>query len=137
MKLKNRNSCNFILGGTRESFSFNDAKIRDASHVILFCVKIGIDEAYQQHILEQEEKDGRFAGPSFKKEDMQKGRTRFTDMHRYDLKDAQHWMEKQVYLNIGMVLLGATLRGIDAVPMEGINRQNTALIPPRRRYPRP
>lgn len=112
-----------IRSGTRKSFSSNDAKIRDASHVILFCAKTGIDEAYLSHILAQEEKDGRFSGPVFKKEDMKKGRAFFTDLHRFDLKDAQHWMEKQVYLNLGTLLFGAAALGIDAVPMEGIDHK--------------
>jgi nitroreductase/dihydropteridine reductase len=112
-----------IRSGTRgEAFNFNDAKLRDASHAILFCVKTGIDDAYLEHLLVQEEKDGRFSGPVFKKEDMQSGRARFTALHRYVLKDTQHWMEKQVYLNLGMVLLGAAALGFDAVPIEGIDR---------------
>ncbi len=40
---------------------------------------------------------------------------------KYDLKDLNHWMEKQVYLNIGSFLLGAATLGIDATPMEGID----------------
>ena len=111
-----------LRSGTRDTNAFNDAKIQNASHVILFCVKTGIDDGYLNHILSQEERDGRFTGPSFKKEDMQKGRARFTNLHRYELKDTQHWMEKQVYLNLGTVLLGAAVLGIDAVPMEGIDR---------------
>ncbi len=107
--------------GTQDSFSFNDVKVRDASHVILFCVKTGIDGEYLNHLLEREDADGRFLGPVFKREDMQKGRARFTDIHRFDLKDAQHWMEKQVYLNLGTALLGAAALGIDAVPLEGID----------------
>ena len=110
-----------LRSGTRESNAFNDAKIENASHVILFCVKTDIDDAYLDRILAQEERDGRFDGPSFKKEDMQKGRARFTHLHRDLLKDARAWMEKQVYLNLGEVLLGAAALGIDAVPMEGID----------------
>jgi nitroreductase/dihydropteridine reductase len=37
------------------------------------------------------------------------------------LKDAQHWMEKQVYLALGTLLLGAAELEVDAVPMEGFN----------------
>ena len=111
-----------LRAGTRESNAFNDAKVANASHVILFCVKTDISDDYLDHILALEEQDGRFDGPSFNKEDMQKGRTRFTNMHRNELKDTRHWMEKQVYLNLGTVLLGAATLGIDAVPLEGIDR---------------
>lgn len=109
-----------ILKGTQESFPFNDEKIKDASHVILFCVKTELDDKHLFRILEQEDKDGRFAEPAFKDE-LHMGRTMFADIHRYDLKDAQSWMEKQVYLNMGTILLGAGSLGIDALPMEGLD----------------
>jgi len=49
------------------------------------------------------------------------GRKLFADIHRNDLNDVRHWNEKQLYLNMGTVLLGAASLGIDAVPMEGID----------------
>lgn len=106
--------------GTQGGFGFNEGKVLDASHVILFCAKTGMDDAYLEHILQQEEKDGRFTDLAFK-EQVHKGRTYFTGLHKFDLKDVQHWMEKQLYLNMGTILLGAGLLGIDAVPMEGID----------------
>ena len=105
---------------TQDAFIFNNAKVMDASHVVLFCAKTQIDESYINHLLETEEEDGRFTTPAFK-EQVNAGRTRFVNMHRYDLKDAQHWMEKQLYLNMGTVLLGAGALGIDAVPIEGFD----------------
>jgi nitroreductase/dihydropteridine reductase len=108
--------------GTQGFYSFNEAKVTDASHVILFCVKSGIDDDYLRHILELEDGHGRFSESS-SKEGVHKARSFFTDFHRYELKDVQHWMEKQVYLNMGTVLLGAGLLGIDAVPMEGVDQK--------------
>lgn len=109
-----------ISKGTQGFFAFNETKVNDASHVILFCAKAEVDEEYLLHLLEQEEEDGRFVDQAAK-EGMHKGRSLFTDIHRYELKDVQHWFEKQVYLNMGTVLLGAGVLGIDAVPMEGID----------------
>ncbi|MDO6561788.1 oxygen-insensitive NAD(P)H nitroreductase [Amphritea sp. 1_MG-2023] len=109
-----------ISAGTQGAFSFNEAKVLNASHVILFCAKTDIDDAYLQHLLTVEDNDGRFAEPSFK-EGVNNGRSMFVNLHRFELKDAQHWMEKQVYLNMGTVLLGAGALGIDAVPIEGID----------------
>ncbi|GAA5188346.1 oxygen-insensitive NAD(P)H nitroreductase [Ferrimonas gelatinilytica] len=106
--------------GTQGPYAFNEAKVKDASHVILFCAKTGIDNHYLTHLLEVEEKDGRFAEPQFR-QTVNQGRTLFVNMHRFDLKDAQHWMEKQVYLNMGTILLGAGALGIDAVPIEGLD----------------
>lgn len=109
-----------VRKGTEALFAFNDEKVKNASHVILFCAKTQIDEAYLEHLLETEEQDGRFTNASFK-ETVNQGRNYFVNMHRFDLKDAQHWMEKQLYLNMGTVLLGAGALGIDAVPIEGIS----------------
>lgn len=49
------------------------------------------------------------------------GRTLFSNIHKELLKDEQHWLEKQVYLNIGQFLLGVAVLDIDACPVEGID----------------
>ncbi|MDA3823932.1 MAG: oxygen-insensitive NAD(P)H nitroreductase [Bacteroidales bacterium] len=109
-----------VAKGTQGFFQFNEAKILNASHVIVFCSKTNVDDSYMQQLLEQEDKEGRF--PKKENKEMVYGaRNLFTNIHRYDLKDLQHWMEKQVYLNIGNLLLGAATLGIDAVPMEGFD----------------
>lgn len=51
---------------------------------------------------------------------MDGARNLFINLHKHDYKDVQHWMDKQVYLNIGQFLLGVATLGIDATPMEGI-----------------
>lgn len=106
--------------GAQGFFSFNEAKILKASHVVLFCSRITADDDYMQHVLEVEDKDGRFPNEQVK-QGMNGGRNAFANIHKYDLKDLPHWMEKQVYLNIGNFLLGVATLGIDAVPMEGID----------------
>ena len=109
-----------IAKGTQGFYQFNTAKVLDASHVIVLAAKTSVDENYMKNLLEQEDKDGRFAAQEFK-DQMHGGRMLFTNIHQYDLKDLQHWMEKQVYLNMGSLLLGAAALGIDACPMEGID----------------
>lgn len=109
-----------IAKGTQGFFSFNEAKVLDASHVIAICSRTSADTDYMQNITDQEAKDGRYPNEEVKNM-MHNGRHMFANIHRYDLKDFQHWMEKQVYLNIGSLLLGAAVLGIDAVPMEGID----------------
>ncbi|MGJ7095474.1 oxygen-insensitive NAD(P)H nitroreductase [Vibrio hannami] len=106
--------------GTQGRFVFNQAKINDASHVVMFCAKTQIDEEYLEHLLDCEDKAGRFPQKEFK-ETVSNGRSYFVNMHRFDLKDAQHWMEKQLYLNMGTVLLGAGALNVDAVPIEGVD----------------
>lgn len=109
-----------VAKGTQGFFQFNEAKVMNASHVIVFCSKTSADESYMQHLLNQEEKDGRFPNDEIKQM-VNGGRNIFTNIHKYDLKDLQHWLEKQVYLNIGNFLLGVASLGIDALPMEGID----------------
>ena len=109
-----------IAKGTQGFFSFNEPKVTNASAVVLFCSKIDADEDYYQHIADTEDKDGRFPTEDIKNGFLGAVKV-FAGIHKYDLKDLQHWMEKQVYLNIGSFLLGVASLNIDATPMEGID----------------
>src|SRR5438067_12142739 len=46
--------------GAQGGFSYNEPKILNASHVILFCVRADADQQHLDNILEQEQRDGRF-----------------------------------------------------------------------------
>lgn len=109
-----------VAKATQGAFKFNLPKVVDASHVIVFCTRISLDEEYLLTILEQEDKDGRFAAPEHK-ERMHQSRKQAAQIHQVELNDLPHWLDKQVYLNMGGLLLGVAALGIDAVPMEGIN----------------
>lgn len=111
---------NRIAASTRPGFEFNTAKITDASHVVLLCAKTDVDEAYMNNVLEQEDKDGRYATPEHKAMN-NGGRTFFVNLHKETLGDLPHWAAKQVFLNMGTLLLGASALGVDAVPMEGMD----------------
>ena len=107
-----------VAKGTQGMFDFNTAKVKDASHVIIFCSRIYADDEFLHEVLDKEDTDGRFAEPKFK-EQMHQVRKMFLDIRRYEQKDEPHWLVEQVYLNMGALLLGAATLGIDAVPMEG------------------
>ncbi|MGP5175407.1 oxygen-insensitive NAD(P)H nitroreductase [Psychrobacter immobilis] len=107
-----------IAKGTQGMFDFNMAKVKDASHVIIFCSRIYADDEFLHEVLDKEDTDGRFAEPKFK-EQMHQVRKMFLDIRRCEQKDEPHWLVEQVYLNMGALLLGAATLGIDAVPMEG------------------
>lgn len=107
-----------IAKGTEGMFEFNTAKVKDASHVIIFCSRIYADDEFLHEVLDKEDTDGRFAEPKLK-EQMHQVRKMFLDIRRYEQKDEPHWLIEQVYLNMGALLLGAATLGIDAVPMEG------------------
>lgn len=109
-----------ITKGTQEFYQFNEQKIMDASHVVVFCARTDADKDYMLHLLEIEDKDGRYPNNEIKQ--MVFGaRNIFANMHKYDYKDQQHWMEKQVYMNMGNFLLGVAALEIDALPMEGVD----------------
>ncbi|HBR3480704.1 TPA: NAD(P)H-dependent oxidoreductase [Klebsiella pneumoniae] len=82
------------------TYVFNERKILDASHVVVFCAKTAMDDAWLQRVVDQEEADGRFATPDAKAAN-HKGRTFFADM--------------------GNFLLGVAAMGLDAVPIEGVD----------------
>lgn len=103
-----------------EKYPFNTKSIEDASLVVVFATKTSIDETYLRKVLEQEAKDGRFDPAPEYKEKMHEGRSFFVNMHKDAIGDVEHWMGKQVYLNLGAFLLGVSTLGIDALPMEGV-----------------
>ncbi|GAB6070148.1 oxygen-insensitive NAD(P)H-dependent nitroreductase NfsB [Thiomicrorhabdus hydrogeniphila] len=111
-----------LAKGTQGVFSANESKVLDASHVILFCARTQMDDVFLQHLADNEENDGRFANPEGK-EMVKKVRAFYADIHRNELNDTASWMQKQVYLNMGTILLGAGVLGLDAVPIEGIDIQ--------------
>ena len=104
----------------QDVYASNGPKILNASHVVVFCARTAMDDAHLADLLAQEEVDGRYPTPEGKA--MQnKGRNYYTSLHRFDAKDTQHWMEKQVYLALGTLLLGAAALEIDATPIEGFD----------------
>lgn len=109
-----------LAKGAQAPYNANQPKILDASHVILFCAKTEITDEYLQQVTDQEAVDNRFPQPEGKEMAM-KVRRFYADLHRQEWHDVECWTQKQVYLNIGTVLLGAAALGVDAVPIEGVN----------------
>jgi nitroreductase/dihydropteridine reductase len=109
-----------VARGAQGGFAYNEPKILNASHVVVLCARTDLSEDYLEALLDQEEHDGRFAAEGARA-NQRKSRQGYVDIHRYQTKDLPHWMEKQVYLSLGTLLLGAAMLGIDATPMEGID----------------
>jgi nitroreductase / dihydropteridine reductase len=109
-----------IGAATRPAYAYNEPKILNASHVVVLCARTDLDDAHLAALLEQEDRDGRFATPEAKA-GQEKGRAFYVNIHRSQRGDLSSWMEKQVYLALGMLLLGAAALGIDACPMEGFD----------------
>lgn len=109
-----------IAKATQGGYAYNEPKILNASHVIVFCTRLALDGEHLLAILDQEDQDGRFATPEAKA-GQHKARSFYADLHVHEYKDAQIWMEKQLYLAFGTLLLGAASLEIDACPMEGFD----------------
>ena len=121
----------FVIAGTSTSkdkiaatlagrFSYNGEKVRDASHVVVLCARREMNGAHLDALIEQEAADGRFATTEARV-NQYNARGFYADLHRDELRDADQWMEKQVYIALGNLLLGAAALGLDACAMEGID----------------
>jgi len=99
-----------ITKASQGFYSFNEAKILDASAVVIFASKVDLTDEYLLHVLEKEDTDGRFPQKEFKQQN-HGGRSYFAKMHKYDYRDFAHWADKQVYLNLGNFLLGVAALG--------------------------
>lgn len=111
-----------LAKGAGGRYSYNESKILNASHVVLFCARTQVDEVHLQNVLAAEERDGRFTAKPELKNAAHNTRVAYLNEHKYIKKDVPHWLDKQVYLNMGSFLLGAALLEIDAVPLEGIDQ---------------
>ena len=107
-----------LAKGVQGEFSYNEPKIRDASHVILLCARA--DARHLDSLLDKEQADGRFRDEAAKASQA-KSRLGYVDLHRYTQKDLPQWFEKQVYIALGSAMLAASALGVDTTPMEGIN----------------
>ncbi|KAF7600726.1 MAG: NAD(P)H nitroreductase [Candidatus Dactylopiibacterium carminicum] len=109
-----------VAKATYGSTAYNAPKILNASYVVVFCARQDFDDAHLAAVIDQEEVDGRIANAEAKAGQL-KGRGYYVNLHRFDRKDAQHWMEKQVYIAVGTLLLGAAALDVDACPIEGFD----------------
>lgn len=111
-----------LAKGAAGQYSYNESKILNASHVVLFCARTQVDDEHLNKVLAAEERDGRFTNAPQVKSAAHNTRVAYLNQHKYGKKDVPHWLEKQIYLNMGSFLLGASLLEIDAVPLEGIDQ---------------
>lgn len=111
-----------IAKAAQGGYAYNAAKITDASHVIVLCSRIDMDEAHLNALLDQEERDGRFRDAQARA-GQDAARRGYVYQHRFGAKDVAQWLEKQVYLALGTALLGAATLEINATPMEGFDQK--------------
>lgn len=110
-----------LTKATTGPYDFNTQKLLDASHVVVMCGHTKMDAGYLEKLLESEEKDGRYDDKNLKSY-VHELRSSFINQLR-DTNQLDAWTDKQVYLNAGMLLMGLGAMAIDAVPLEGFNKQ--------------
>jgi nitroreductase / dihydropteridine reductase len=108
-----------IARATPPPYIYNGPKILNAPLVVVLCTRTDIDDAYLEALLAQETSDGRFPDAKAAAAQM-KSRRFYVNLH-IERNDLRPWMEKQVYLALGTLLLGAAALGLDACPMEGFD----------------
>ncbi len=110
-----------IAKATHANTAYNAPKVLNASHVVVLCARTDLPQSHLDALLAQEEADGRFPTPEAK-EGTRAARSGYVALHQEVFKDTQTWAEKQVYLALGALLIGAAKLGVDACPMEGFDR---------------
>ncbi len=109
-----------IARATRDGNSYNADKILNASHVVVLCVHTDFTGEHLAALLHQEEQDGRLLTPEASAT-QNTTRCKYVNLHRDERRDLRHWMEKQVYIALGTLLLGAAELQVDACPIEGFD----------------
>jgi nitroreductase/dihydropteridine reductase len=109
-----------IAKATHGMYAYNAPKVLKASHVFVLCTHHTLTDAHVDAIIEQEARDGRLPTPEAR-QTRRESLLSYADMHRYTRRDAQAWMEKQTYIGLGFLLLGAAELELDATPIEGFD----------------
>ena len=103
-------------------YAYNAPKVANCSHVVVLCARTDLDAEHLAAVLAQEEADGRFPTPEGKT--MQNNsRTFYVNYHKEQLHDLDTWIDRNLYIALGNLLLAAGALGVDACPMEGIDPQ--------------
>ncbi|MDQ5879821.1 MAG: nitroreductase / dihydropteridine reductase, partial [Pseudomonadota bacterium] len=79
-----------------------------------------LNDAHLDAVIAQENSDGRFATPEAMAT-QDKTRRFYVNLHQNEMKDDRAWIERQVYIALGGLLLAAGAVNVDACPMEGFD----------------
>ncbi len=109
-----------IAAAAQGQYSFNEQKLLDASHIMVFCARSDINAAYFERLLAKERADGRIVNSDVEEKIVGVRNAFFASVS--DTPQAlKNWIEKQLYIALGNVLLAAAAMNIDSVPIEGFD----------------
>jgi nitroreductase len=99
------------------SHSWGQSQPADCSHLVVFTVKIGLDEAHVDRFLERqvEVRGGNLESLGGYRNLMVGSLKKAADAGHLDT-----WQTHQVYIALGQFMTAAALLGVDTCPMEGI-----------------
>jgi nitroreductase/dihydropteridine reductase len=109
-----------ILPAVSGKYIFNRDKVKNASLAVVLCSKLALSDEDLKVRIDQEDADGRYATPEFKANG-EAGRLSFMKLHRDERHDETAWHERQVYIALGFLLMGAAKMGLDACALEGFD----------------
>lgn len=91
-----------------ENSFFNEAKIKEASHLVVFCAEASAEE-FERRIAQ----------------DLPEGAVKYyRDFVKQKGEDAVlGWLTQQVYISLGFFLAACASMGIDCTPMEGVDKE--------------
>lgn len=97
--------------------AWNQGQLVEASHIVVFAVKKGIDAAYVDQFVDLVAKTRKVKVETLKDyADMMKGTIAAKSPEMLD-----EWSSRQAYIALGTMLLAAARAKIDACPMEGFD----------------
>ncbi len=109
-----------IAAAAQGKYSFNEQKLLEASHIMVFCARSDMNFAYFERLLEKEKADGRIINDDVL-EKIVGVRNQFFASISDTPEKLSCWVEKQLYIALGNVLMAAAALKIDSVPIEGFD----------------
>lgn len=101
-------------------FEFNQPRVQNASHVVIFLSRNELPDQFLTKIVNQEAQDLRFPEEGMKQAN-DEGRRFFVGLNNQSSEDLHHWQNKQLYLALGNLLFAAAALEIDSTPIEGFD----------------
>ena len=99
--------------------SHDQTQVNDCSHFIVFAMRKGVDAAYIDHFIKRISEVRQV--PVEKLEEYRQRILGSINSQTPEQVDA--WSAKQVYIALGFLLSAAAMMGVDACPMEGIDKE--------------
>lgn len=112
-----------IAQATQGEQAYNAPKITHSSVTIVLCAKKQLDDTHLQNIIACEAQAGRFATPETQQQRTELCFNYMQQKRALPNDGMQAWINNQVYIALGMLLMAAEIEGIQATPIEGYDKQ--------------